>query len=376
MKAALTTLSLCILAALSWTLKFNLTIKILLSDLSAGSVTILRSFLRQRVLILGVYSVIHSVNASAATCSTKAQASVSIILDVGHIAPRAGETCPLFSTCAWGETSARGVPEYMFNLGLARRIKDVLIDQGFRSTSVFTTELDGNRGLQERASIANNMQADLFISIHHDGVRDQFLTKWKYSGRERYYYDGASGFSVHVSPRYSESITLAKVIADQLIKAGFRFTTAHEVENPVGARKPYIDPSRGIYRREDLVLLNETRMPAVLLEGGFIVNRDEEVSLSRPDFQQKFAIAVAGAVKQFCGMNAVANYKVINVAPDDFLYVRDGPSADFSVVGKIPSGGQGVKIVGNCQKQWCEVDYLNTRGWANTHFLQPTDRQH
>jgi N-acetylmuramoyl-L-alanine amidase len=293
------------------------------------------------------------------TCSQKAPGDVDIVLDVGHTVTKPGAT------------SARGIREYYFNLNLAPRIKDSLVRSGFRSTHVMLIDLDGTRGLRQRADRANNANSDIFLSIHHDGVADKYLTPWLYEGEEHYYFDRSKGFSLHISPNngsYRDSLRLARTIADRLMAAGLDFTTIHEPSRPEGAKVPLIDPARGIYRRDNLVVLNETEMPAVLIEAGMIVNRDEELALSSPARQETTATAVAEAVSKFCSRD-VASYRVTNVAPDDVLNIRSGPDADRSVVGTIPPGGRGVLIVGTCMGLWCQIDYRGVRGWANRRFL-------
>ena len=64
--------------------------------------------------------------------------------------------------------SARGIPEYAFNLQLAREIKQALVDAGFEQTVLLITATAPWRGLVERAARANSMHANLFIAIHHD----------------------------------------------------------------------------------------------------------------------------------------------------------------------------------------------------------------
>jgi D-alanyl-D-alanine dipeptidase len=162
------------------------------------------------------------------------------------------------------------------------------------------TELNGKSGLNQRPARANRMNADIFISIHHDGVRDKYLNSWLYEGQHRSFFDDSKGFSLHVSPRYADSLRLAQMLADQLMASGLHFTTVHEQNNPVGARVPYLDSKRGIYRRDNLVVLKHTEMPAVLLEAGVIVNRDEELVVSTPAYQAIIATAVTEAVRRFC----------------------------------------------------------------------------
>ena len=240
-----------------------------------------------------------------ATCGSKAINDIVIVLDVGHIARQPGEQCQRLmpTSCPSGQTSARGVPEYDFNLTLAQRIKEELVGAGFNSTYVMTTLVNGTSGLNRRADRANDMHADIFLSIHHDGVRNEYLKPWLYHGEEHFFFDDSKGFSLHISPkntRYEESLNLARMLADQLIRGGLHFTTVHEPSNPTGARAPFADPTRGIYRRDRLLVLSKTEMPAVLLEAGVIVNRDEELAVTTPAYRTTIATAIVEAVTKFC----------------------------------------------------------------------------
>jgi N-acetylmuramoyl-L-alanine amidase len=311
-------------------------------------------------------------SAIALTCTAKAPEKIAIVLDVGHVARQPGVRCRRLLPCPWGATSARGVPEYDFNIKLAQRIKEELKSAGFRSTYLMVTRANETYGLYRRAKRANKMGADMFLSVHHDSVRDEYLRQWTYEGAEHFFFDGSKGFSLHVSPRnirYGASLRLARMLADQLMEKGLRFTTVHERGNPVGARVPYIDSTRGIYRRDGLIVLSETKMPAVLLEAGVIVNRDEELAVSSPDYQSTIAVSVVEAVRKFCLPAEASTYKVVNVAPDSVLDVRSGPNADLSVVATIPPDGRGVRIMGACSGQWCRIEYRTARGWVDRRFL-------
>ena len=295
--------------------------------------------------------------APAASCAAKPREEVSIVLDVGHTA-----TSP-------GAVSARGIDEYVFNLKLAQRVRDELLEAGYRSTYLMVTKLNGFAGLNQRTVRANDRNADIFISIHHDGIRDEFLHPWTYEDKQRAFYDDSTGFSLHVSPRYPESLRLGQLLADQLIGSGLHFTTTHELKNPAGARVPWLDATRGIYRRDNLVVLKQTKMPAVLLEAGVIINRDEELILSSPVQQTMIATAIVEAVGKFCKPEEGPTYRIVDVAPKDVLNIRSGPNGDLSVVGAIPSGGRGVRMVGACSGTWCDVDYRGARGWVRRQFL-------
>jgi len=256
--------------------------------------------LRLLLSLCAVWSMASGVEAAAQSCASKPPQDVVIALDVGHVSRQPGDRCTRLAPCSWGATSARGVPEYDFNLRLAGELKAGLVRAGYQSTVMLTTELRGQQGLYQRAARANAARADIFLSVHHDAVRDRFLKKWQVDGEERGYYDDARGFSLHVSRRLPDSLRLARLVSDELMKAGLGFTTHHEPRALVGASVPYADAKRGIYWRDRLVVLNATRMPAVLLEAGVIVNRDEELALASERFRQTFVAAVVQAVSQFC----------------------------------------------------------------------------
>jgi SH3-like domain-containing protein len=63
-------------------------------------------------------------------------------------------------------------------------------------------------------------------------------------------------------------------------------------------------------------------------------------------------------------------YRVIDVASDDVLNIRAGPSAGHAIVGAIPPGARGVRLVGRCQG-WCPISYNGASGWVKGRYLAP-----
>jgi SH3-like domain-containing protein len=120
-------------------------------------------------------------------------------------------------------------------------------------------------------------------------------------------------------------------------------------------------------------------MPAVLLEGGVIVNREDEVRIATPAYQSMIATAVVRSVIKFCRVpasSAVApdssraiSFRVVGVVSNDVLNIRSGPDAATVIVDGIPPNGKGIRMVGDCAGQWCPVQYLNARGWVNRRYL-------
>jgi len=100
-----------------------------------------------------------------------------IVLDVGHTAE------------SEGAISARNVSEFVFNLRLAKQIEEKLKAEGFAETRLLMTEGKARRSLVKRVDAANNLRADLFLSIHHDSVPNKFLEDWEFEGKKSRFSD-------------------------------------------------------------------------------------------------------------------------------------------------------------------------------------------
>jgi N-acetylmuramoyl-L-alanine amidase len=191
------------------------------------------------------------------------------------------------------------VPELTFNQKLASEVQATLIRDGFGSVIL----ISGNSSLFDRVTRANNAQADVFLSLHHDSVQPRYLEKWRAeNGREYLFSDRYSGYSLFVSFKNvfaRESVLLATLIGTELMQQGLSFTRHHS-EDIEGERRPLVDPIRGVYRHDDLVVLKNARAPAVLVEAGVIVNRAEELELASHKRQQLFASALSRALGMFC----------------------------------------------------------------------------
>ena len=65
-------------------------------------------------------------------------------------------------------------------------------------------------------------------------------------------------------------------------------------------RHELLDQEAGVYGYDHLIVLRRTPMPAVLLEAGSIVNRNEELELATTERRKNVAEAVTAAVEDFC----------------------------------------------------------------------------
>jgi N-acetylmuramoyl-L-alanine amidase len=214
-----------------------------------------------------------------------------IVLDVGHTAE------------SEGAISARNVSEFVFNLRLAKRIEEKLKAEGFAETRLLLTEGKARRSLVKRVDTANNLAADLFLSIHHDSVPNKFLEDWEFEGKKSHFSDRFSGYSVFVSrnnPDFKTSLSFAELIGKEMKAQGLDYARQYTQAIMGRHQRPLLNKETGVYRYDELIVLRKTQMPAVLLEAGSIINRDEELKMSSPERQDIISSGVTAAVKEFC----------------------------------------------------------------------------
>jgi N-acetylmuramoyl-L-alanine amidase len=225
---------------------------------------------------------------AAARCDP---AKFRIVLDVGHTAE------------SEGATSARNVSEFVFNLRLAKRIEEKLKAEGFAETRLLLTEGKARRSLFKRVDAANDLRADLLLSIHHDSVPHKFLEDWEFEGKKSRFSDRFSGYSVFVSrnnPDFTTSLAFAELIGKEMKAQGLDYAQQYSQAIMGRHQRPLLNRETGVYRYDELIVLRKTRMAAVLLEAGSIINRDEELKMSSPERRDIISSGVTAAVKEFC----------------------------------------------------------------------------
>jgi N-acetylmuramoyl-L-alanine amidase len=222
------------------------------------------------------------------TCSPS---KFRIVVDVGHTAE------------SEGAISARNVAEFVFNRRLAQRIEEKLKAEGFAETRLLLTQGRAKPSLFKRVAAANDLSADLFLSIHHDSVPDKLLDSWEFEGKKSHFSDRFSGYSVFVSrnnPDFKTSLSFAELLGKEMKAQGLQY--AQQYTQPIMGRyrHPLLNKETGVYSYDELVVLRRTRMAAVLLEAGSIINRDEELMMESAERRNIISSGVAAAVKEFC----------------------------------------------------------------------------
>ena len=212
-----------------------------------------------------------------------------IFIDVGHYRK------------APGATSARGKTEFDFNLLLAKTLEVTLVKKGYSQIKLFVSD-GGSQSLRMRVRESQKFKADIFISIHHDDVQSRYKSTWIFEQKKRLYSDEFKGYSLFISklnPAWPESLRFATLVADEFLRRGMTFTR-HHAEQIEGEGRQLLDENRGIYQYDELIVLKENASPAVLIEAGVIINRDEELILGTPARRELFSEAVSEAVQNFC----------------------------------------------------------------------------
>lgn len=152
------------------------------------------------------------------------------------------------------------VYEKHINLDVARRLERSLQEAGFKT--IMTRSKDEFIALSERSSIANRARNAIFVSVHFNSS----------------YRTAALGIETFF--RSSNSEKLAGAVQKELIKN----TKATD---------------RGV-KTANFAVLRNTKHPAILVEGGFVSNKDERSAMCDPLYRQIVADSIARAVVQYC----------------------------------------------------------------------------
>lgn len=178
-----------------------------------------------------------------------------------------------------------GARETDINLSVALKVRSILQSRGY--TVYMSRETDVFIPLLQRSQMANNVDPDIFVSIHTNSTGDGPNTKM---GIEAYYYKYFPEYQpkingiMHNDPtRIAKSIQLANIIQQTMVA----YTGA---------------PDRGI-AGETFSVVRETEVPATLLEIGFINNDQERRKLVTDAYQSTLARAIADGIDKYFSAN-------------------------------------------------------------------------
>ncbi|WP_080903613.1 N-acetylmuramoyl-L-alanine amidase [Parabacteroides sp. Marseille-P3160] len=203
------------------------------------------------------------------------------------------------------------VNEKEINLKVALKLGELIKDGHEDVKVVYTRQSDRFVELDERANIANRNKADLFISIHTNAVKrgntangtetftlglarsDENLEVAKRENSvillEDNYLQKYEGFD----PNSTESYIIFEFMQTKHMEQSVQFASEIQRAFRTGKR---VD--RGV-RQGGLLVLRKTGMPAVLVELGFITNREEERFMKSAEGQNLLARCLYNAFTRY-----------------------------------------------------------------------------
>lgn len=186
-----------------------------------------------------------------------------IMIDPGHGGDDAG-------TCS---TSLPRYQEKSLTLSTSKFLRDYLRQMGYRS--LLTRSDDTFISLSKRADIANENATALFVSMHFNSAPSP-----EAHGIEVFYFQSDTDKS-----RTKSSKELAAMILDEVIQN----TQAK---------------SRGV-KNGNFAVIRETKMPAILIEGGFLTNEAEMQKIKDPQYIKRIAWGIAKGVDHYVRTKAL-----------------------------------------------------------------------
>jgi N-acetylmuramoyl-L-alanine amidase len=194
----------------------------------------------------------------------------TIVIDAGHD----------YGNDYGAESTIDGVTysETILNMQVADKLKTELENRGYNVVMTRNLGEEPSYGslmtsLTHRVDVANNANADFFISIHHNSAGETakgVLTLYSSEAQD------ADFGSKQDSSRIEKSKDMATLINDNI------------------ANKLNLNNRGG--QEQNLFVCRNTNMPAVLVEVGFITNKEEAIRCSSPQSQQLVAEAIAEVI--------------------------------------------------------------------------------
>src|SRR5437016_8331244 len=244
----------------------------------------------------------------------------TVVLDPGHGGHDRG------AVCRYGY-------EKDFALDVARKLRPLLQAKGLRV--IMTREGDYFVPLEVRAQIANAARNSIFVSIHFNATNDD---------------PNATGFEIFsFTPRGAPSTSDGNVTASAVnmqpgssVDAQSMALSACIYHSLLGHLPEY---DRGI-KRARFAVLRLTKVPAVLIEGGFLTERRESKLIAQKDWRARLAHAIGVGIESYRALGIkkqppllVADYrKQIKSSPTDFVVqdaeLKEADTSLMDLVGK------------------------------------------
>jgi N-acetylmuramoyl-L-alanine amidase len=223
---------------------------------------------------------------------------ITVVIDAGHGGKDSG---------AKGST----VDEKVINLAVALKLGNLIADKYDDVKVIYTRKTDKFIELDERANIANRNKADLFISIHANAVKrgshvagtetftlglartEENLDVAKRENSVIMLEDNYLQKYENFDPNSTESYIIFEFMQNKHLEQSISF--ASEIQKAFTTAKRV---DRGV-KQAGLLVLRKTSMPSVLVELGFMTNKDEEKYMKSAAGQNALATALYNAFVKY-----------------------------------------------------------------------------
>ncbi len=232
-------------------------------------------------LIYADPTAVAAATTGASAASSASASGIVVCIDPGHqaaantaqepVGPGAAETKPKVTGGATGVVTRQA--EHALALTLSLKIQERLERYGVTVVMTRTTAAVDISNAQ-RAQVANEAGADLFLRVHADSNTNADI-----NGVSTLYPAGNDW----VAPIRAESLRAASIIHNSMVASS-------------GAK------DRGVNARADLAGFNYATMPAVLVEVGFLSNPNDDKRLAEPGYQDQLADGIARGVLDYLGV--------------------------------------------------------------------------
>ncbi|WP_128895988.1 N-acetylmuramoyl-L-alanine amidase [Longirhabdus pacifica] len=176
-----------------------------------------------------------------------------------------------------GAIGVNGLQEKQVNLDIAQKLQQELATLGYETVMTRTTDVFVS--LQRRVEIANEHEADLFISIHSNAHSSPI-----HSGSLVLYYDDQYPNANYPASLEMRKLTpLSKQLAHEVLEQLVETTNL----NHLG-----IIPS-------SMYVIRTGSVPSILVETGFLSNEHDAMLLEQPSFRQKAATGIAKGIVNY-----------------------------------------------------------------------------